>query len=223
MYLSCKLIKQEMDHEQRRVIQSHIKDMQIAYAADNGIRFDLAASMHNTISRNLQLSLPTHMCYYTNDLPVHRPNLHLPRPENLYHFTSLTIRFYEEEERQCMGVDLLDLQYLLSYLRRLYSDARGLNRIVVCLPPIDWEGAPGWVGFTYRRVLRDCGTALMGRHYVLAFLDDGGVQVVWERRKAKPKVASMPPVSPVPIFACFIVGMILMPALVGQRKLEIGP
>jgi hypothetical protein len=207
LYLSCKLINQEMDHEQNQVILSHIKDMQSTYPAESSyVELSLAPSTTNAISRNLQVSLPVSKCYYTGCYYTH-----LPFHNELLHFTTLTVDCHNKAGERLQGVNASNVQKLLEHLLMYYRDAWGVERIAVRLVSADQRNILDWMNLVHGALAHHHDKASVWRRYRRAVVKDGGLEVIWERKRRKEElqVASTRSILPVSIVTCLVAGLLL--------------
>jgi hypothetical protein len=204
LYLSCKLIKQEMDHEQKRVIQSHIEDLQSKYEAEGGVELSLTLSTTDAISRNLQLSLPVSKCYHAVYYYAR-----LPSHEELLHFTTLTVDCHNNSGEQLQGVNARNVERLLEHLLVHYFNARALKRIAVSMVPADLENAIDWLKLLRGARAPHLETTLFWRRCKRVVMKDEGVEVTWERRKEELEVANTRSFLPVLLVTFPVAGMLV--------------
>jgi hypothetical protein len=204
LYLSCKLIKQEMDHEQKRVIQSHIEDLQSKYEAGGGVKLSLIPSTTDAISRNLQLSLPISKCYHTVYYYAR-----LPSHEELLHFTTLTVDCHNNSGERLQGVSARNVERLLEHLLVYYYNARALKRIAVSMVPANLENAIDWLKLLRGARAPHLETTLFWRRCKRVVMKDEGVEVIWKRRKENLEVSNTPSFLSVWGTTCLVAGVLV--------------
>jgi hypothetical protein len=214
LYLSCKLIKREMDYEQKCAILSHIEDMQSKYTTESGIELSLAPSTTNALSRNLQISLSVSTSHYTGYYYIgppiiYSPCIRLPLRDELLHFTTLTIEIHNKAGERLDGDYVINLQCLISEFLRLYRNALGLERIVVCWAHADQGSAFYWVEHSYERRTGPHDMELVRRRCKRAVTRGGDFRMSLQRKRDEPELAITSWVLTVPVVACFVAGMML--------------